>query len=179
LGETVDDACLVRRAGAGDRAAMALLYERHADALYAFIRARLNDHAEAADVMHEVFLEVWRSAERFAGRSTVRSWMCAIARHKTIDSRRRSTRVVMADADHSLSDDAPDPHARLETARDAACVHACISALNACHRSAIHLAFFEELSYDDIAAIEDVPVGTIKTRIHRAKQLLRRRLAGQ
>jgi RNA polymerase sigma-70 factor, ECF subfamily len=177
LGETVDDACLIRRAGAGDRAAMALLYERHADALYAFIRARLNDHAEAGDVMHEAFLEVWRSAGRFAGRSAVRTWMFAIARYKSIDVHRRSASVVIGRTDASLPDEAPDPYALLEATSEAANLRACISQLSECQRSAIYLAFYQELSYHDIAAIEGVPVGTIKTRIHHAKQLLKRRLA--
>jgi RNA polymerase sigma-70 factor (ECF subfamily) len=126
--------------------------------------------------MHEVFLEVWRSAARFAGQSAVRTWMFAIARYKSIDVHRRSASVVIGGMDAALPDEAPGPHAVLEATSDAANLRACISQLSECQRSAIHLAFYEELAYDEIAAIEGVPVGTIKTRIHYAKRLLKRRL---
>jgi RNA polymerase sigma-70 factor (ECF subfamily) len=132
----------------------------------------VNDGFEAADVMHEAFLEVWLSAGRFARQSAVRTWMFGIARHKSIDLHRRSVRVVIGGMDASLPGVAPDPHALLEAASDAAQLRACISRLSDSHREAIHLAFYEELSYDDIAAIEGVPVGTIRTRIHHAKRLL-------
>jgi RNA polymerase sigma-70 factor (ECF subfamily) len=176
VSESSDDACLVRRIGAGDMIAMSLLYERHSRALYTFVCTRVNDRSEAADVMHEAFLEVWRSAARFAGQSAVRTWMFAIARHKSIDLYRRSASIVIGGMDASLPDAAPDPHALLEAASDASNLRACISQLSECQRSAIHRAFYEELSYDDIAALEGVPVGTIKTRIHHAKRLLKRRL---
>src|SRR5882672_5857577 len=107
VSEFSDDASLVRRAGAGDRIAMSLLYERHSHALYTFICTRVADRFEAADVMHEAFLEVWRSAARFAERSAVRTWMFGIARHKTIDLHRRSARVVIGGMDASLPDKAP------------------------------------------------------------------------
>jgi RNA polymerase sigma-70 factor (ECF subfamily) len=155
---------------------MRLLYERHADALFSFVRAQLIDQFDAADAVQEAFLEVWRTAARFAGHSSVRTWLFSIALNKAVDLRRRRARVVPGDAEASLVDDAQCPHALLQAARDAAVVRACISRLSDRHRSAIHLAFYEELSYHDIAAIEGVPVGTIRTRIHHAKRLLKRRL---
>lgn len=155
---------------------MQLLYERHSPALYTFICTLVNDRFEAADVVHETFLEVWRNAARFAGRSAVRTWMFGIARYKSIDMHRRSASAVISPVDTSLPDQAPDPHAFLEAASDAANLRACISQLSERHRSVIHLAFYEELPYDNIAAIEGVPVGTVKTRIHYAKRLLKRRL---
>ena len=86
----MDDAALLERiAAGGDKSAMKLLYERHSDALYHFIRARLRDPFEAADVMQEVFLEVWRAAGRFQGRSAARTWIFGIARNKTVDRMRR------------------------------------------------------------------------------------------
>lgn len=69
----MDDAALLQRVGTGDRAALKLLYERHSDALFHFLRARLRDPFEAGDVMQEVFLEVWRAAARFEGRSAART----------------------------------------------------------------------------------------------------------
>ena len=174
----MDDAGLLQRIGAGDKAAMKLLYERHSDALYHFLRTRLRDPFEAADVMQEVFLEIWRTAGRFEARSAAKTWIFGIGRNKAVDRMRRGARVVLAEPDVNLPDDAPSPEAVAEAASDAARVRDCIRRLSATHRSAIHLAFYGELPYTDIAEIEGVPVGTIKTRILHAKRLLMHCLAG-
>ena len=174
----MDDADLLRRIGAGDRAALKALYERHSDALYKFLRYRLRDPFEAADVMQDVFLEIWRAAGRFEGRSAARTWMFGIARNRAVDRMRRGVREVTAhEPDTEIADEAPDPEAVVVAASDAARVRDCIARLSDTHRSAIHLAFYEELPYGEIAAIEGVPLGTIKTRILHAKRLLMHCLA--
>ncbi len=172
MDHSISDADLLKRIVGGDRAAMKLLYERHSDALYHFIRARLRDPFEAGDVVQEVFLEIWRSAGRFEGRSAARTWIFGIARNKAVDRIRRGARTVLAAPDADLPDDAPNPEAIVEAASDAARVRDCIARLSDTHRSAIHLAFYEDLAYLDIAEIEGVPLGTVKTRIMHAKHLL-------
>ena len=173
----MDDAALLQRIAGGDKPAMKLLYERHSGALYHFIRARLRDPFEAADVMQEVFLEIWRAAARFEGRSAARTWIFGIARNKSIDRMRRGSREVPAEPDADHADDAPDPEAVAIAASDALRVRGCIARLSATHRAAIQLAFYGDLAYGDIAAIEGVPVGTVKTRILHAKRLLMHCLA--
>jgi RNA polymerase sigma-70 factor (ECF subfamily) len=168
----IDDAALLRRVGAGDRAALKTLYERHSDALFHFIRSRLRDPFEAGDVMQEVFLEIWRAASRFEGRSAARTWIFGIARNKAVDRMRRGSRTVLAEPDEATPDESPNPEEAVEAASDAEKVRECIGRLSDTHRSAIHLAFYSELPYGEIADIEGVPVGTIKTRILHAKRLL-------
>lgn len=169
----MDDADLLQKIGAGDRSALKTLYERHSDALYKYLRYRLRDPFEAADVMQDVFLEVWRVAARFEGRSAPRTWIFGIARNRAIDRIRRGAREVSApDPDFGMADDAPDPEALAVAASDAARMRACIGKLGDAHRSAIHLAYYEELAYPKIAEIEGVPLGTVKTRILHAKRLL-------
>ncbi len=174
----MDDASLIRAIGAsGDKAAMKALYERHSDALYRFLRARLGDPFEASDVMQDTFLEIWRAASRFEGRSAPRTWMFGIARNKAIDRMRRGSREVITEPDDSTPDDAPNPEAVVAAASDAARIRECMGRLSDSHRSAIHLAFWRELPYGEIAEIEGVPVGTVKTRILHAKRLLMHCLA--
>lgn len=169
----MDDADLLRRIGRGERTALKALYERHSTPLYNFLRYRLGDPFEAADVMQDVFLEVWRVAARFEGRSSVRTWIFGIARNRAVDRMRRGLReVTLPDPDPEVADDAPDPEAIVVAASDAARLRDCITRLSNSHRSAIHLAFYEDLPYGEIATIEGVPVGTIKTRILHAKRLL-------
>ena len=156
---------------------MKLLYDEHSDALYHFIRTRLRDPFEAADVMQEVFLEVWRAARRFEGRAAVRTWLFGIARNKAVDRVRRGARLVLAEPDVNMPDEAPGPEALAGAKSDATRVRNCIERLSDAHRSAIHLVFYRELNYGEIAEIEGVPVGTIKTRILHAKRLLMHCLA--
>jgi len=156
----------------GDAAAMRRLYERHHDALFAFIRLRCSDDAMAGDIVHDAMLEVWRSAGRFAGRSSVRTWIFAIARNKLIDRQRRGAGLSFTDEVPERADDTPDAATVMAAAQDAARLRACLKRLKAVQLAAIRLAFYEELPYEEIAEIEAVPVGTVKTRIFHAKQAL-------
>jgi RNA polymerase sigma-70 factor (ECF subfamily) len=167
-----DDAALLRRIASGDRAAMRTFYERHSAPLHHFLRARLGDAFEAADVMQETLLEVWRSAGRYEGRSSARTWVYGIARNKAIDRIRRSRRTDLREPDETLPDDAPSPEAVIAAASDAARLTACLGALAPHHRTVVRLAFYDDLSYPEIAEVEGIPVGTVKTRIHHAKRLL-------
>jgi RNA polymerase sigma-70 factor (ECF subfamily) len=168
---------LVGRVAGGDKAAMRALYLRHAETVQRFVQSRLRDQVEAADIVHTTMLEVWRTAERFQGRSGVRSWILSIARNKTIDHIRKNARVDVSEPDEAIPDETPNPEAVLAAVQDASRVRACVEKLKDQHRSAVHLAFFQDMSYSEIAEVEGVPEGTIKTRIYHAKKLLMRCLS--
>ena len=87
------DAVLLGRVSTGDTAAMQTLFSKHHVAVYRFVLRRLRDKALAEDVTSEVFLDVWRNADRFQGRSTVSTWILAIARHKAFSARPRRNHV--------------------------------------------------------------------------------------
>lgn len=167
-----DDLLLVQGVARGDKAAMHRLYERHHDALYAFIRMRCDDDATASDVVHDTMLAVWRSAGRFGGRSAVRTWIFAIGRNKLVDRLRRSSQLSYTDDVPEAIDDAPPPETVIAASQDARRLALCLDKLKRVQRAAIRLAFYDELPYDQIAEVEGVPVGTVKTRIFHAKQAL-------
>lgn len=173
-GDQVSDTDLLARIAAGDRTAMRAIYDRYSDHLARFAANWLSDGFESSDIMHETMMDVWRSADKFAGRSSVKSWIFAIARNKAIDRNRKAGRMVNQEADPEIVDDAPNPQAITEAFQDATRVRACVEELGPAQKSAIQLAFFEDLSYREIADMEDCPVGTIKTRIMHAKKLLMR-----
>ena len=168
------DEGLLSRVSAGDRTAMKALYERHSDGVYQFVRSWLRDPHQAADIVHETMLSVWRNADKFQHRSTVKSWIFSIARNKAVDHNRKMGRASFTDEMPEIVDDAPDPLAYASANQAAAHLKECISQLSEAHRQVIHLTFFEELTYEQIAQIEDRPVGTIKTRVLHAKKLLAR-----
>ncbi len=166
------DVILLSRIANGEQQAMKTFYDRHSGAIYQFAKSWLSDPHEASDIMHETMLSVWRSAGHFEQRSQVKSWIFSIARNKAIDRNRKSARVKYTDVDVEIPDDTPDAQEMVNAMQNAKQLRECISKLSDTHRSVIHLAFFEDLPYSEIAEIEGCPLGTIKTRILHAKRLL-------
>jgi len=171
------DLSLVHKIAAGDHAAMKQVYQLHSGPLFHFVKNWLADPHEASDIVHETMLEVWRRAERFKGRSSLKSWIFSIARNKSIDKNRKSSRMSYTDEMPDMINDEANPMEALEVSQDAAVLKACIANLSETHRRMIHLAFYEDMSYKEISEIEDCPLGTVKTRILYAKKLLMRDLA--
>lgn len=172
------DTELIKRIARKDKAALKAFYDRHYDGLVRFISAQSKDPVEAADIAQDAMLAVWQTADRFAGRSAVKSWLYSIARNKAIDRGRKLARMELTADEQDQADDAPDAAAVIAAAQDAAQVQACIEKLSDSHRRVIHLAFFDELPYAEIGEVEGAAVGTIKTRIHHAKKLLMHCLSG-
>lgn len=178
-----DAAALLARIARGDRAAMERFYRAFEARVYRFALSRLNQPFDAADVLHEVMLEVWRNAGRFAGRSRVTTWLFGIAHHKVVDRQRRRGLAAVTVDDDPEELDMPsnrvedDQETLLAAAQDAARVRDCLARLSPEHREILHLAFYEDLPYRDIARIVDCPEGTVKSRVHHAKRALARCLA--
>lgn len=175
--DRAEDAALLARVAGGDMTAMKTLYMAHADAVTRFVRMRVRDDAEAADIVHDTMLSVWRGASGFEGRASVLSWMLTLARNRTVDHIRKQSRVTLGAVDEDIPDSDPDPEAVLGAVQDAARLRACVEELPERQRAVIHLAFYEDMTCAQIADIESVPDGTVKSRIYHAKQLLMRCLS--
>ncbi|OGI52255.1 MAG: hypothetical protein A3B81_02440 [Candidatus Muproteobacteria bacterium RIFCSPHIGHO2_02_FULL_65_16] len=171
---------LLERIACGESGALEQFYEAFHGRVYAFVLRRLNNPADAAEILNEVMLEVWRSAARFEGRSQPLTWVLGIAHHKVLD---RLRRAHTANHEEITPDIAPaDEVSAVEAlagAEDAELVRRCLDKLTDSHRLVVHLAFFNDLSYHEIAEIVNCPLGTVKTRMFYAKQVLKRCLAGQ
>lgn len=165
---------LVRRMADGDRAAFDRFYRALQAPLYRFIRSRLNDPFHAADIHHDVFLDAWRGAGRFQGAASARSWLFAIAWRKVADHFRKDGRLAGEDELPDLPDDSPDMAHCMIAAQESAILHQCLAALKPAHRDAIELTLLRDMSYREVALITGAPEGTVKTRVHHAKQLLLR-----
>ncbi|MEM8752290.1 MAG: RNA polymerase sigma factor [Pseudomonadota bacterium] len=177
--ESVDDRELLRRVGEGDKAALRTLYEAHRGSLLAFLRGKCRDEELAKDALHDAMIEVWSSAARFAGASSPKTWMFAIARNKLADRLRKESRLSVVEELPEIVDDAPDPTLVIERSENAARVRSCLAKLSERHRTVIVLAFFHAMKYEEISKVEGTAVGTIKTRIHHAKKLLLHCLGGR
>ena len=175
---------LLARAGLGDRAAFATLYERTSSHLFAVVLRINRDRAQAEDILQEVYVNVWRAASSFdAAQSQPLTWLTSITRNRAIDSLRRQQtqprmRVAAASADgsesedddvyDSVADDAPGPLELLSRAADARSLAACIDKLSATQRQSLALAFFQGLSHGEVAVQMGQPLGTIKSWLRRS-----------
>ncbi|MBK9033007.1 MAG: sigma-70 family RNA polymerase sigma factor [Myxococcales bacterium] len=159
-----DDVALIRAMAGGDRAALAALYDRHAPVLMALALRILKHRGEAEDLLHDVFLEVWRAAKDYDGkRGRVRTWLVIRMRSRALDVV-KSARVARRSSDDEVvervvADD--DPSAGADRAR----VRAALAEVPAEQRAVLELAYFDGLSCAEIAGKLAVPIGTVKSRL--------------
>jgi len=165
--------CL-EKAGKGDGAALRALYEKIGGRVYGHLRNNLINETDAAEVLQDVFSEIWRKANRFsASRGSGVSWIFTIARNRAIDRIRKieRTRDNLDRYQEKAVDPAvsPEPAPLEETQRheDREELNLCLSGLAAETREVVSLAFFGSLPHREIAQKLNQPLGTIKARIRR------------
>ena len=174
-----DHSYLLEQIATGDKSAYTAFYRELEKPVFRFIRSKLNDQHEASDILHEVFMEVWRSAGKFEGRSSVKTWLFGIAYRKTMDAFRKKGRLDLMSEPPDQADEGPDAAACLAASQEATHVRACLEELKPAHRAAVQMAFYDDMTYGQIADVQGVPEGTIKTRVFHAKKLLLRCLQGR
>jgi RNA polymerase sigma-70 factor, ECF subfamily len=174
---SAEDAHIVRRMAGGDPSALAMLYDRHARAVYSLSTRILADREEAQDVVQEVFSQAWAQAGRYeAGRAPVLTWLLVITRARAIDRlRARRGRPQPAADPAQLEIQASDAgqEAQAITTEQVGRLRAALAELADAQRTAIELAYFEGMSQSEIANRLQQPLGTIKTRIRSGLQRLR------
>jgi RNA polymerase sigma-70 factor, ECF subfamily len=177
-----EDREAIARAGAGEAAALEVLYDRYSTLVYSLALRILRNTGDAEDVTQEVFVQAWRQADRFdTSRGSVAAWLLTVTRGRAIDLlRRRRVRPQPTDspAIADSSDDAPGQDVRLEWAERAGAVRTALEALPLVQRLTIELAFFEGLTHHEIAEQLEVPLGTVKSRVRQGLLRLRDLLAG-
>jgi len=120
-----------------------------------------------------VFLEIWRSAGKFEGRSQVSTWMLSIARFKTLSAlRKRSEEELDEGMAEQIEDHADDPETSLAKKDKGALLRECMNALSAEHREVIDLVYYHEKSVEEVAGIVGIPAATVKTRMFYARKKL-------
>jgi len=167
----IADERLVERVAAGDRLAMEALYARHHLRIYRFVLRLVNDAPTAEDLTSEVFLDVWKQAGRFEGRSQVSTWMLSIARYKAMSAqRRRANESLDDDSATKIPDSADTPEVILQKQNESAVLRQCLTQLSPAHREIIDLAYYHEKSIAEVAEIIGAPPNTVKTRMFHARK---------
>jgi RNA polymerase sigma-70 factor (ECF subfamily) len=177
---STSDAELVRRIAAGDANAVGLLYDRYASTLLPVALRILRERAEAEDVLHDAFVAVSdRAGQYVPERGTVVAWLVTLVRNLSIDRTRRRDRRGTLARDVIAHEPAPStrtPETLTAAAAQREQVRRALASLPEVQRATLEIAFFEGLSYPEIAERENVPLGTIKSRAARAIATLREAL---
>ncbi|MCG6922798.1 MAG: RNA polymerase sigma factor [Acidobacteriota bacterium] len=174
------EAELLRKAGRGDEAAFLVLYERHRTPVFRFTCRLLGKAELAEDVTQECFLAVLRRPEAYEpGRASLRTYLCAIARHLALKQLKKLGQETMMDdpPENPSGGAGMNPLRRVIDEEAAAAVRAAVATLPPLQREVVVLFEYEEMSLAETAAICDIDVGTVKSRLHRARARLRRTLA--
>ena len=183
----MSDVELVARARQGDPAAFGELVERHRSSVYRAALAALRSHADAEDAAQEAFLLAWRRLHTFRGQASFKTWLLTIAWHQAINRRRSLSRVwrVVAqprseeEADAAMATAAgagPTPEQAVAGTQLRRGIREAIRALSPKLRDALLLAQAGDYTYDEIAAMLNAPLGTIKWRVSEARRVVRKHL---
>ncbi|HEU5274463.1 MAG TPA: sigma-70 family RNA polymerase sigma factor [Xanthobacteraceae bacterium] len=165
---------LIRQVAAGDKAAMRALFLRYQVKVYRFALRIVREPMLAEDVVSETFTDAWRHAGRYAGRSSVSTWLLGIARHRalTAAAHRRPAETLDCDAAQIAVDPANGPEAQLSEKETGAALRRGLAALSREHAEMIDLVYYQEKSIREIAEILAIPENTVKTRMFYARKRL-------
>lgn len=181
--QNLTDEDLVASSGKGDERAFQVLYRRYEKRVFQYLMSVIGNTVLTEETMVDVMVAVWKGAEKFRAASKVSTWIFGIAHHKAVDAIRR----VSSDQRRTLTleeiSEAPDladtPEDKTDQKTIAGLTNRALQDLSNEHREILHLAFYEELSYQEIATLLDIPINTVKTRVFYAKQQLKRVLERQ
>lgn len=163
-------AALLAQVGGGDRDALREVYALTSPKLFGICLRVAQDRDTAEEILQEVYLKIWRRAGSFdASRASPITWMCTVARNAAIDWRRAYRPPVMVGDDQiaDIADDRADAEQTIAADQERARIFACLDQLGVKQRDAIRAAFFDGLTYAELAIVRNVPLGTMKSWVRR------------
>lgn len=150
-------------------------WERWGGPVHRLAVTLLPDPADAQDVTQQVFMAAWQGRERYRPeRGSLQSWLFGIARHKCADRLRELARTPLPTA---APDDRPDPHPGVDVLPERLLLHEGLQRLTPAQRRALELAYYDDLTQTEVAAVLDLPLGTVKSHIRRGLSQLRLHLS--
>ena len=179
--ETISDAACVRRLQRGDINAFEVLVRRHEKAIFNLVYRMLGDYDDAAEISQEVFLSAYRAIGQFRGEANFSTWLYRIAvnhastRRKSTNSRQK--RLVPLDGGEMIDEAQIGPSETLEKKELRERVQRALNELEPEDATVILLRDLQDIPYEEVARMLEIPVGTVKSRLHRARQALKARLA--
>lgn len=174
---------LVNKAVSGDQKAYAELMGRYRDAIYFMLLKMVNNKSDAEDLTIEAFGKAFKNIHQYSPNFAFSTWLFKIASNNCIDYlRKKRTNFVSIDGNSNddkdmeptihLKDDTPDPEENLIKGQKALLMRTIVKKLKPRYRTLIELRYFKEYSYEEIAVELDLPIGTVKAQLFRARELL-------
>jgi RNA polymerase sigma-70 factor (ECF subfamily) len=179
--EGIGDAECVRRVQQGDTDSFEILVRRHQRTIFNLVYRLLGDYDDAAEVAQEVFLSAYKSIGQFRGNANFSTWLYRIGlnhastRRKSLNNTQQ--RHVPLDGTEAIADGAVDPARSFEHKEIQERVQQALNNLDPDDARIILLRDLQDVPYEDVAEMLDIPVGTVKSRLHRARQALKASLA--
>lgn len=185
-----DEQVLLAGLRSGDETAYELLIAHFQQPVFGLVQRLIDDHNEASDVTQEVFLKIFRSVGQFRGESSLKTWIYRIAvneaynrrrwfgRHRKPETELEAQEPGRGHLDH-LHDRSRSPYDLVLNKEWKSAIEKALAGLNPAFRSAVVLRDLEDLSYEEIADVLDISLGTVKSRILRGRESLRRALIDQ
>lgn len=179
--DSISDAACVRRIQRGDTDAFEVLVRRHEKTIFNLVYRMLGDYDDAAETSQEVFLSAYRAIGQFRGDANFSTWLYRIAlnhantRRKSVSTYNR--RLVPIDKTDLINDPQLGPAETLEKKEISERVQQALNDLEPEDATVIVLRDLQDSPYEEIARMLSVPVGTVKSRLHRARRALKSRLA--
>lgn len=169
-----DDADVLRRIAAGEHQALTEFYMRYRLPLYRYLLQLTPDHGLAEELLQDTLVAAWHGADTFEGRSSAQTWLFGIARRQA-HNRLRRRGVPLADVSEleGMPASDPEPEAVALATAEREDLIAAIRRLAPIHREVLVLALVEALSYEELTAVLEIPLGTVKSRLSNAKRALR------
>jgi RNA polymerase sigma-70 factor, ECF subfamily len=175
VGQQADDSVLVASTRRGDQEAFAILYDRYSRLVYSVALRVVRSAAIAEDILHDIFLQLWRMPHQFdAARGNLGAWLAVIARNRGIDRIRKQKCTV--DPEETVLLSPVDLSYEVERSTVVEKVREVLKAMPEAQRLAVEMAFFEGKTHVEIAAAMKEPLGTVKTRIRSALLAIRKAL---
>jgi RNA polymerase sigma-70 factor (ECF subfamily) len=176
--EELSDKALVQLMADEDKRALKLLYLRHHDRVRRFVVRLSGNESTAEEIVNDVFLDAWRHAGEFEGRSQVATWLMSIARFKAISVCRRRSEAQLDDRTAAVIEDLSDtPSTSMEKRQRSDILQKCLAKLTPIHREVINLIYYQERKVEEVAQFTGAPINTIKTRMHHARLCMAKLLA--
>lgn len=169
----MDDKNLVQAFQEGDEFAFVSLYNRYREGVYSYCAKMLFDRELAADVLQETFLRVYENRHRLMKSESIRSWIFTIARNQCLNQIRRSKRTVpLTDEMRLVAPQSSSPISQLEKSEQIALINLYLKDLKFEYREAIVLREYQNLSYEEIAAVSRSTMSAVKSRLFKARRKL-------
>jgi RNA polymerase sigma-70 factor (ECF subfamily) len=178
IDQQMSDEALVGLIARGDKHAMQVLFERYSVRIFRFLLRSVDSQSLAEDLVSEAFIDAWRHAGRYEGRSPVSTWLLAIARNKALSVlRQRMTDELDDAAIDSIEDPGENPEIAMQKTERSAILLNCLKQLS--HREVIDLVYYHERTIGDVAKIIGVPQNTVKTRMFYARRGIAKLMAAK